>query len=226
MIKIKRRINIFIDESGDFGFVDGSSELYGVSFTIHESDDSISNDLEYLNNRLKKAKYDGMIHLADLVAKRGDYTHFNLEQRKNIFWSIFYFSKRVKVKIHTVIIDKRFKNNRTQLNRELALEISKFFNSISEYMNEFEKVVVYYDNGQEALGAIIDTLLITKNNVEHRIEFDHKEKRLFQVSDMLTFVDKIVYKHNHNMPLTKAEKYFFSVKDILGIIRQLKSKRL
>ena len=215
MIKIKRRLNIFIDESGDFGFVDGSSELYGVSFTVHESDDSISNDLEYLNNRLKKAKYDGMIHLADLVAKRGDYTHFNLEQRKNIFWSIFYFSKRVKVKIHTVIIDKRFKNNRTQLNRELALEISKFLNSISEYMNEFEKVVVYYDNGQEALGAIIDTLLITKNNVEHRIEFD-----------MLTFVDKIVYKHNHNMPLTKAEKYFFSVKDILGIIRQLKSKRL
>ena len=93
-------------------------------------------------------------------------------------------------------------------------------------MNEFEKVVVYYDNGQEALGAIIDTLLITQNNVEHRIEFDHKEKRLFQVSDMLTFVDKIVYKHDHNMTLTKAEKYFFSVKDILGIIRQLKNKRL
>ena len=69
-------------------------------------------------------------------------------------------------------------------------------------------------------------MIIKKNNVEHRIEFDHKEKRLFQVSDMLTFVDKIVYKHNHNMPLTKAEKYFFSVKDILGIIRQLKGKRL
>ena len=204
MINIKRRLNIFIDESGDFGFVDGSSDLYGVSFTIHESDDSIVNDLEYLNNRLKKANYDGMIHLADLVAKRGDYSYLKLEQRKNIFWAIFYFSKRVKVKIHTIIIDKRFKNSKTQLNRELAIEINKFFESISDYMNQFEKVVVYYDNGQEALGAIIDTLLITKNNVEHRIEFDHKEKRLFQVSDMLTFIDKILYKHNHNIPLTRA----------------------
>lgn len=226
MIKIKRRLNIFIDESGDFGFVDGSSELYGVSFTIHESDNSIVDDLEYLNNRLKKAHYDGMIHLADFVARRGDYAHFDLEQRKNIFWSIFYFSKRVKVKIHTIIVDKRYKNNKTQLNRELAIEINKFFESISDYMNEFEKVVIYYDNGQEALGAIIDTLLITKNNIEHRIEFNHKEKRLFQVSDMLTVVDKIVYKHNNNMQMTKAEKYFFSVKDILGIIRQLKPKRL
>lgn len=226
MIKIKRRLNIFIDESGDFGFVDGSSELYGVSFTIHESDNLIGNDLEYLNNRLKIAQYDGMIHLADLVAKRGDYAKFNLEQRKSIFWSIFYFSKRVKVKVHTIIIDKRFKNNKTQLNRELAIEISKFLKSIDDYINEFDKVVVYYDNGQEALGAIIDTLLITKNNIEHRVEFNHKEKRLFQVSDMLTFIDKIVYKHKNNMPMTKAEQYFFSVKDILDIIRQLKNKRL
>ena len=221
-----KRLNIFIDESGDFGFVDGSSELYGVSFTIHESNDSITNDLEYLNNRLKKANYDGMIHLADLVAKRGDYSHFNLKQRKDIFWSIFYFSKRVKVKIHTIIVDKRFKNNKSQLNRELAVEINNFFEMIKDYMNEFDKVVIYYDNGQEALGAIIDTLLITRSNVEHRIEFNHKEKRLFQVSDMLTFVDKIVYKHNHNMTLTKAEIYFFSVKDILGIIRQLRNKRI
>ena len=223
---IIKRLNIFIDESGDFGFVDGSSELYGVSFTIHESKDSITNDLEYLNNRLKKANYDGMIHLADLVAKRGDYSHFNLKQRKDIFWSIFYFSKRVKVKIHTIIVDKKFKNNKVQLNRELAVEINNFFEVIKDYMNEFEKVVIYYDNGQEALGAIIDTLLITRSNVEHRIEFNHKEKRLFQVSDMLTFIDKIVYKHNHNIALTKAEKYFFSVKDLLGIIRQLKNKRI
>ena len=167
-----------------------------------------------------------MIHLADLVARRGDYKEFSFEQRKNIFWSIFYFSKRVNVQIHTTIVDKRFKNSRVQLNRELATAINEFFDSISAYMNEFDQVVVYYDNGQEALGAIIDTLLITKNNVEHRIEFDHKDKRLFQVSDMLTFVDKIVYKHNNNMALTKSEDYFFNPKDILGISRQLKNKRI
>lgn len=167
-----------------------------------------------------------MIHLADLVAKRGDYAKFNFEQRKKIFWAIFYFSKRVNVKIHTIIVDKRYKNNTTQLNRELAIAISDFFNSISDYMDEFEQVVVYYDNGQEALGAIIDTLLITRTNVEHRVDFDHKEKRLFQVSDMLTFIDKIVYKHNNNIAMTRNEKYFFNVKDILGIIRQLKTKRI
>ena len=117
-----KRLNIFIDESGDFGFVGGSSDLHAVSFTLHESSDSIVNDLEYLNSRLKKANYDGMIHLADLVARRGDYSNFELAQRQNIFWSIFYFSKRVKVKIHTVIVDKRFKNNKTQLKKDILYQ--------------------------------------------------------------------------------------------------------
>ena len=95
MITIKR-LNIFIDESGDFGFVKGSSELYAVSFTIHESADSIAEHLQYLNNRLIKAEYDGMIHLADFVAKRGEYSHFNLEQRKNIFGLYFIFLNELK----------------------------------------------------------------------------------------------------------------------------------
>ena len=118
-----------------------------------------------------------MIHLADLVAKRGEYSNFNLEQRKNIFWSIFHFSRRVPVKIHTIIVDKRYKNSKTQLNKELAISINDFFNSINDYMNQFEKIVIYYDNGQEALGAIIDTLLINKNNIEHSIR-QLKNKRL------------------------------------------------
>ena len=51
-----RRLNIFIDESGDFGFVNGSSDLYAVSFTMHESVNSISDELNYLNEKLKKIR--------------------------------------------------------------------------------------------------------------------------------------------------------------------------
>ena len=82
----------------------------------------------------------------------------------------------------------------------------------NNYVEEFDKVVVYYDNGQEALGAIIDTLLINKTNVERRIEFDHKEKRLFQVSDMLTFVDKIVYKFIDILLFLVYVKFFLCAK--------------
>lgn len=221
-----RRLNIFIDESGDFGFVNGSSDLYAVSFTMHESVNSISDELNYLNDKLKKLDYDGMIHLAYLVAKRGDYSHFSLEKRKSIFWAIFYFSVRVKVKIRTIIVDKKYINKKTQLNMSLAREISKFLKDNAEYINSFDKVVIYYDNGQETLATLLDAVFATNPNVERRIDFDHKEKRLFQVSDMLTVIDKLDYKRKNKLPFTKAEKYFFNGKDFRQIMNLLKNKRI
>ena len=226
MINIERRLNIFIDESGDFGFEKGSSELYAVSFTMHESTDSIKEELKYLNEKLAKLGYDGMIHLAYLVAKRGDYEHFSLEKRKSIFWAIFYFTKRVKIQVHTVIVNKNFKNKKVQLTKELRSEITGFFETISDYMDEFEKVVIYYDNGQEELRKIIDSIIKTKNNIEHRTEFDHKSKRLFQVSDMLTVIDKLDYKRKNDITFTKNEEYFFRGKDFRNIINLLKEKRI
>ena len=221
-----RRLNIFIDESGDFGFVNGSSDLYAVSFTMHESVNSISDELNYLNEKLKKLDYDGMIHLAYLVAKRGDYSHFSLEKRKSIFWAIFYFSVRVKVKIRTIIVDKKYINKKTQLNMSLAREIIKFLKDNAEYINSFDKVVIYYDNEQETLATLLDAVFATNPNVERRIDFDHKEKRLFQVSDMLTVIDKLDYKRKNKLPFTKAEKYFFNGKDFRQIMNLLKNKRI
>ncbi len=225
MITIKR-LNIFVDESGDFGFVNGSSDLYAVSFTLHESADSIENELKYLNRKLADLNYDGMIHLAYLVAKRGDYSHFDLERRKSIFWAIFYFSNRVKVKIRTVIIDKKYINKKMQLNMALAREIGQFINDNKAYFDTFDKIVIYYDNGQETLATILDTLFATNPKVERRIEFDHTKKRLSQVSDMLTVIDKLDYKRKNNIAFTKAEKYFFNGRDFRHIINLLKNKRI
>lgn len=215
MIEIKR-LNIFIDESGNFGFVDGSSDLYAVSFTLHESSDPITGELNYLNESLNKQNYDGMLHLAYLIAKRDDYADFTLAQRQKIFWTIFNFARKVPVKLKTIILDKRYMNNKSKLNKAIFTEISKFVADNKKY----------FDNGQETLGTILDIIFVSNDKIERRIEFDHKAKRLFQVSDMLTFIDKLDYKYYNNMPFTKAEKYFFTNQEIVYIKRKLKHKRL
>ena len=108
----------------------------------------------------------------------------------------------------------------------LAREIGKFINENQEYINSFDKVVIYYDNGQETLATILDTLFATNPKVERIIDFDHKKKRLFQVSDMLTVIDKLEYKRKNNIPFTKNEEYFFRGKDFRHIINLLKRKRI
>ena len=36
-----KRLNIYIDESGDPGFTKGGSKLYTISFTLHETINSL-----------------------------------------------------------------------------------------------------------------------------------------------------------------------------------------
>lgn len=220
-----KRLNIFVDETGEFGFDKGASELYGISFTFHEHQDSIKKELITLNEKLEQIGYTDMIHMADLIMKRGDYSDFDIKKRKSIFNSIYQFSRRIPVKIRTITINKKYSDNKIKLRQNIAYEINKMIKDNIEYFEKFDKIVLYYDNGQETLGTILDSIFSQFEKYEHRIDFNHKEKRLFQVSDMLTFIDKYDYKYKNKIPLTKSEQFFFSTEDIRKILKELKKKR-
>lgn len=220
-----KRLNIFIDETGEFGFGKGASELYGVSFTFHEHCDDIMPELMNLNERLKRIGYTNMIHMADLIMKREDYKNFDIDKRKSIFNAIYNFSRKIPVKYQTIIIDKKYTDNSRVLRQQLSIEINKMIKENEAYFEKFDKIVMYYDNGQETLGTILDSIFLRFDGFEHRVEFDHKEKRLFQVSDMLTYIDKYDYKYKNKMQFTRGEKYFFTTEDIRKILKELNKKR-
>ncbi len=220
-----KRLNIFVDETGEFGFGNGASELYGVSFTFHEQNDDIMPELNRLNDRLYRIGYTDMIHMADLIMKRGEYSKFSIDKRKSIFNSIYQFSRKIIVKYKTIIIDKRYTDNGRILRQKLSLEINNMVKEHERYFKKFDKIVMYYDNGQEVLGTILDAIFSRFDGFEHRVEFNHKEKRLFQVSDMLTYIDKYDYKYRSKMSFTKSEKYFFNIDEIRKILKELNKKR-
>lgn len=221
-----KRLNIFVDETGEFGYGAGSSMLYGISFTFHEQDADISNELNNLNDRLKRIGYTGMIHMADLIMHRGDYSKFDIKDRKSIFNAIYQFSRKIPVKYHTIIVDKRYIDSGDVLRKQIINEINQMIKNNEDYFDKFDKIVMYYDNGQKPLGYILDSLFIRFTSYEHRVEFDHIEKRLFQVSDMLTYVDKAIYKHKKNIKYEKSELYFFGNEELRKISKELNKKRL
>ena len=219
------RLNIFVDETGEFGFGKGSSKLYGISFTFHEHNNDIMPELTKLNDKLNRIGYTNMIHMADLIMKRNEYKNFSIEKRKSIFNAIYQFSRRIPVKYYTIIVDKRYTDNSRILRQKLSSEINKMIKEKEAYFNQFDTIVLYYDNGQETLGIILDSIFSRFNGYKHKIDFDHKEKRLFQVSDMLTYIDKYDYKYKNKMSFTKGEKFFFSTEEIRKILKELNKKR-
>lgn len=223
---IMKKLNIFIDETGDFGINTNSSKLYGISFVFHNQDDDISMEIKNLNERLSQIGYDDMIHMADLVMKRGDYQKYDIVIRKKIFKAIYHFSRKIPVKYHTLIVDKRYVNSEKTLKQRLYSEIEKMINSNKKFFEKYDDVVMYYDNGQELLGDILDSIFIKFEKFHHIDDFDHKKQRLFQVADMLTFIDKYNYKYQNKITFTKGEKYFFESVEMRKIISELKKKRL
>ncbi len=220
-----KRLNIFVDETGEFGFGNGASELYGVSFTFHEQKDDITIEILKFNERLTKIGYTKMIHMADLIMKRGDYKNFSISKRKSIFNAIYQFSRKIPIKYQTIIIDKKYTNNSRILKQQLSIAINQMIKKHEQYFNKFDKIVMYYDNGQEILATILESIFLRFDNFEHKVDFNHEEKRLFQISDMLTYIDKYDYKYKNKRKFTKREKFFFSVDEIRKILKELNKKR-
>lgn len=223
--QLMKKLKIYIDESGEFGFKDGSSDLYVVSMVMYDTSKSITSFLNAFNERLKEIGYTGMIHMGDLVRHKGDYKNFDISKRKDIFNAIFHLTRKLPINIHSIIIDKKYTSNNKVLKRKILLELNSFIENNQKYFSKFDEIMVFYDNGQNILGNAIDIAFSNLNNYEHIIDFDKIQERLFQISDMLTNVDKFDFKYKNKLHFSKNEKIFFELMEMRKLLTQLEKKR-
>jgi hypothetical protein len=76
--------------------------------------------------------------------------------------------------------DKKYTDNGRILRQKLSIEINNLVKEHENYFNKFNKIVMYYDNGQEVLGTILDSIFFRFDVFEHRVDFNHKEKDYFK----------------------------------------------
>ena len=166
-----------------------------------------------------------MIHTADLIANRREYAHMKLEDRKHLFLPLFYFIYKSDICISSIIINKKYFNSKIQLRKEIKNKLIDILDNNQKYFLSFQKIIIYYDNGQEKLDNIIKDAF-ARYNYEIIEKFNHQEERLFQVADMLTFIDKLNYKRKEKLKINNSEKYFLSIEEYRKLIKELSRKRL
>ena len=219
-------LKIFIDESGEFGFEQGSSELYVVSMVFYDTTINIDNFLHDFEDRLKRLGYSGMIHMADLVMNRGEYRNQHINDRRKLFNAIYQFTRKSPIKIANIIIDKKYTNHSQTLKQKIIQEFDKIITNNKKVFDGFNKILIYYDNGQRTLGAAIKEAFSILGNYEQVDKFNHLQERPFQSADMLTFIYKYYYNFKNKQCLSKGESYFFQSIEMLIIIKELEKKKL
>lgn len=129
------------------------------------------------------------------------------------------FTRSLDIKYKTCIVEKKQAKDSMSLTIALSKQLSRFLNDNLLFFQNFDRVVIYYDNGQVELNRILASVFAV---IFPHAEFKRvlpAQYRLFQVADLLCTMELISIKAEHCI-LSKSETAFF------GNIRDLKKNYL
>ena len=98
-----------------------------------------------------------------LVRREENYKFMGQPERRKLFQMLFTFANSCDINYKTFIFYKKDFKNEFELEGRMAREIMYFVNEKLSYFQDFENIVLYYDNGQHEC-AWDDAYLIRKNN--------------------------------------------------------------
>lgn len=208
--KIMKDLSIFVDESGDFGEYSHNCPYYIVTFVIHEQDNSIEEQINKLNLRFNISNSNiPAMHTAPLIRREEMYRHYDIKERKALFSTFFHFTRKVGIKYKNIVVDKKHKTA-IDMNMDISKQLSNFVKENLSYFQNFDKIITYYDNGQNQLANILVSVFSSwfHEKFEYRVvsPYDYK---LFQAADFICTLSLIEHKKLCGQTFTKSEQLFF-----------------
>ena len=221
-------LSCFIDEAGDFGEYESHSPYYIVSVIAHEQDKSIQSEIEGLEHYLSSLGFPHhAIHTAPLIRREGDYEYLDMEKRKKLFNLLFRFTRMCPIKFFTALVRKSECLNSDILEAKITKELKNQLEKRLPYWHSFDKIIIYYDNGQKPLKRILNILFNTMfANVEVR-KVSPVDYKLFQVADLICTLEHIKAKIDIGQ-FSNSEEEFFSSRQLFkkDFWRKINSQRL
>ena len=205
-----RELSIFVDESGDFGEYNHISPYYIVTLILHEQEKSIIEEVQKLDLCLNNYNVEqDAIHTAPLIRREDIYKTLSKDERLKIFDTFFHFTRKVGIKYKNIIVDKKHKNA-IDINKNISKELSMFLKDNLDYFQNFDNIIIYYDNGQNQLANILVSVFTSwfHDKLDYRIVSPYKY-RLFQVADFICTLCLIDNKLSCGKSLTQSEILFF-----------------
>lgn len=131
-----------------------------------------------------------------------------LDDRRDLLYTFHHFVRKVPIRYHTIAIKKKECRHHDDLVSRLSKELNQFALSHLEYFQRYNQIVVYYDNGQQEIKNILNTVFsINFTVVDFRV-VDPRDYRLFQVSDYFCSLE-LLYIKMQKGTLAKTERLFF-----------------
>lgn len=221
-------LSIFVDESGDFGAYESHAPFYLFTLVFHNQNHSIAEQLNHLERWLDDFGFNEnhCFHAGPIIRREEDYRNLSITDRRKCLNRILSFAKNVDISYITFSLEKKHIPDSLGLTVTLSKQLSAFIREEYSFFTGFDKIIVYYDNGQVELNkllASVFTVMLPKVEFRKVIPADY---RLFQVADLFCTLELICLKDEKSIMSKSEEAFFGSMRDMRkNYLKQMFKKR-
>ena len=223
-----KELSIFIDESGDFGEVKERPAYYLVTFVFHNQDDNIEQQVSKLEESVRTAGFDvEYIHTGPVIRREEIFGRYTIDERRKLLYKMLNFVNSCPISYLTVVVDRKEAMDKIALSGKLAKAINISMSQHQDFFGSFDKIIVYYDNGQTELSAILNAVFsIQFSNVEFR-KAEPQKYRLLQAADFICSMELLRIKWEEKRLSKSEEKFFYKQQELKKtFLKSVEKKRL
>jgi hypothetical protein len=148
------------------------------------------------------------IHTGPVIRREEVFVNYTLDERRKLLYKMLNFVNSCPISYLTVCVDRKEASDKIALTGKLAKKINMAIAEHRQFFMKFDKVIVYYDNGQIELGAILNAVFsLHFSNVEFR-KAEPQKYRLLQAADFICSMELLRIKRDEKR-LSKSEERFF-----------------
>ncbi len=221
-------LSIFVDESGDFGEVTERPAYYLVTMIFHEQNLDISGEIKKLEDSVRVSGFNlEYLHTGPIIRREQIFKDYSLEDRRKLLYKMVYFYNKCDIHHATIAVNRKEAADKVALSGRLSKEIAKIIALHSDYFGKFDRIIVYYDNGQTELSAILNAVFsVLFKHVEFR-KAEPQKYRLLQLADFICSMELLSIKKQEKRLSKSEEKFFYKPQELKKqFLKPLDKKRL
>ena len=226
MNKTAKRLDIYVDESGNFDNYSKHNLIYSVAFVLVDSRNNNVKPLCLFESKLSNiVGGEHFVHTGSLVRKEKPYEEMSTRERQDLFYILFLLAKHANYKVACSLMEK--KKAGEEIYENISDSIFDAVNRMKNYLSEYDEILIHYDNGQDLLKGV---LLVSFRTINKNVKFVktlQQGEPFMQVADLYSYFELLSYKVSNGL-LGKNEELFFGMgkKIKADYLKQLEDKYL
>ncbi|MBO5640031.1 MAG: DUF3800 domain-containing protein [Oscillospiraceae bacterium] len=221
-------LSVFCDESGDFGVSSDRNAYYLVTMVYHDQNIDLSDAFQKYDEAIARTGFNiEYVHTGPIIRREEVFANYTIDERRKLLYKLLNLYTSCDIRHATICVPRKEAPDKITLSGKLARQMKVFLTSHDAYFGAFDKVIVYYDNGQSELSAILNAVFsMYFLDVEFR-KAEQQNYRLLQIADFICSMELLSIKRSEKRLSQSEEHFFFKPQELKKtFLKSIEKKRL